>query len=34
MSIYEMTKEIQKDKPDVIIAAIYTDGILNAPKMQ
>ena len=34
ISIYEMTKEIQKDKPDVIIATIYRDGILNAPKMQ
>ena len=34
ISIYEMTKEIQKDKPDVIIATIYHDDILNAPKMQ
>ena len=34
ISIYEMTKEIQKDKPDVIIATIYRDDILNAPKMQ
>lgn len=34
ISIYEMTKEIQKDKPDLIIATIYRDEILHAPQMQ
>lgn len=32
-SIYEMTTEIRKDKPDVIIATIYTDAILKEPTM-
>lgn len=33
-SIYKMTKEIKKDKPDIIIATIYSDNILTAPTMQ
>lgn len=34
ISIYEMTNEISKDKPDVIITTIFKDTILNTPAMQ
>lgn len=34
ISIYKMTNEVHKDKPDVIIATIYSDNILRAPSTQ